>query len=207
MTMISEHAKAAAAYCHEVTLAMDWGREYPEACEKRIQQAIDAATADLTNQLTYTQAQVEQVLNPRVATLDAEIQRLRLKVEALEANNQSWHNNAETAQAQAFKFEQQLFKAEGETKALQVENERLRELTQWQPIDTAPKEGKPILLAEIDDDGDFKYICPGYWDEKLDAFGKKTGVWGWKCINCNPWFPDFTHWMPLPKPPAREGEA
>jgi hypothetical protein len=62
-------------------------------------------------------------------------------------------------------------------------------MTDWQPIETAPKDGIWVLL----------YSPPGgfsvarYWP----SFGFRGGFWDG----------DATHWMPLPAPPAQEGEG
>jgi len=69
----------------------------------------------------------------------------------------------------------------------------------WQPIETAPKDGTPVLLA-----------IP--WHGEGRGYLRFIGRWDW---NCNRWekgesnrtyFTErmqaaFTHWMPLPKPP------
>ena len=71
-------------------------------------------------------------------------------------------------------------------------------MNQWQPIDTAPKDGTIILVY---------YIGP--WDQKhvLEAsWCSKDGDYNNPC-----WWPEWhgtmiddhiTHWMPLPDPPA-----
>jgi len=59
-------------------------------------------------------------------------------------------------------------------------------MTDWQPIDTAPKDGQPVLVCEPN---------------------------GWRCVarfelgRWLPWMPTVvqcepTHWMPLADPPA-----
>jgi len=69
--------------------------------------------------------------------------------------------------------------------ALRAEVERL---TEWRPIETAPKDGTEILLcsAVIHDVG----VC--YWDDE------KLQNWTWGCgrLFLNP-----QYWMPLPKKP------
>lgn len=74
----------------------------------------------------------------------------------------------------------------------------------WQPIATAPKDGTRVLLAE-----------PGY----LTGMPVHNLVTGWWCPSAHyfeggSWCDDrhisenvlATHWMPLPEPPAGEGD-
>jgi len=62
----------------------------------------------------------------------------------------------------------------------------------WQPIETAPKDGRNIIL------GCAIYVDAGYWDE---------GGWALYPDDSNPpdycmrFRPEPTHWMPLPEPP------
>lgn len=64
----------------------------------------------------------------------------------------------------------------------------------WQPIETAPKDGTMVLIADARDG----YVCEarhldegrGWWARNNDP----TDYWGEEI------FP--THWMPLPQPPA-----
>ena len=70
----------------------------------------------------------------------------------------------------------------------------------WQPIETAPKDGQPILLsrpmAPLGDDDYAVFICVayesnGHWFRDKDS----------ELVSFTP-----THWMPLPDPPKAEGE-
>ena len=66
-------------------------------------------------------------------------------------------------------------------------------MSDWQPIETAPKDGTKILAWEFDD------YTIAWW-------GVSTGGWyGWMFsddwIRCYP-----THWQPLPAPPESSGE-
>ena len=61
---------------------------------------------------------------------------------------------------------------------------------QWQPIETAPKDGTEILTIRSNG-----YIAKGVWYE--NPFGREDTV-----IDCasGKWW-SVTHWMPLPAPP------
>jgi hypothetical protein len=72
----------------------------------------------------------------------------------------------------------------------------------WQPIETAPKDGTPILVA------DAKSVEVGVWQEETEDDtecgvvtipGFDAGWWGseWQPGGKQP-----THWMPMPDPPA-----
>lgn len=74
-------------------------------------------------------------------------------------------------------------------------------MSEWKPIDTAPKDGTPVLV-----------VLPAYRPEIDDRmmltavyFGQK---WGWETTVKNdngdpiPVEDKPTHWMPLPEPPA-----
>jgi hypothetical protein len=60
---------------------------------------------------------------------------------------------------------------------------------QWQPIETAPKNGTLFLVATI---YDLSSVHEAYWDRD---FG---GLCFYDRVQCN----NATHWMPLPAPPA-----
>ena len=64
---------------------------------------------------------------------------------------------------------------------------------EWQPIETAPKDGTKILAWFAD--GDYSIIYWGAYDDSwvqsLPGLGSDSG-----------YSPDtFSHWMPLPLPP------
>jgi hypothetical protein len=76
-------------------------------------------------------------------------------------------------------------------------------MTEWQPIETAPKDGTEILLFTT-------YLADEYYDETFSTvqigswdFGHDTveAIWrrpaGWACVKIG----EPTHWMPLPEPP------
>lgn len=71
----------------------------------------------------------------------------------------------------------------------------------WQPIETAPKDGRSLWLVE---DGmsiglAIPHQCVGYWvaDRRYTAGGS------WVQVDRS-WILSPTHWMPLPDPPKRK---
>lgn len=82
----------------------------------------------------------------------------------------------------------------------------------WQPIETAPKAGRTILLGYRNSHGNWRTMR-GQWfsqeriDETWDEPEDSDGLEGWyetsveadDIPNCWPTNP--THWMPLPPPP------
>lgn len=66
-------------------------------------------------------------------------------------------------------------------------------MSEWQPIDTAPKDGTPVLLwpgAEI------------WAGQTTPAVGWWAEYFGWICSSAGASGEVATHWMPLPTPPA-----
>lgn len=61
----------------------------------------------------------------------------------------------------------------------------------WQPIGTAPKDGKEILISSV---GFGMLVRIAFWDE---ARGGMWSIWPGR----EPAGPSFTHWRPLPEPP------
>jgi hypothetical protein len=94
-------------------------------------------------------------------------------------------------------------KLKNEIKELKEEVNRLRPFSflttmEWQPIETAPKNGTEILgWDEEQQEIVFViWICIQQWDNPYDVFDwVEKGDWA------NPIKP--THWMPLPKPPTK----
>lgn len=62
-------------------------------------------------------------------------------------------------------------------------------MTNWQPIETAPKDGTRIWLA------DAKNIVTGFWSP---PFGAWRCDWGVGTAGDKP-----THWRPLPEAPVQ----
>ena len=74
-------------------------------------------------------------------------------------------------------------------------------MTDWQPIETAPKDGTVICLAGYCDDdtwavGSRWFFWADYWRKYREPFGEGFGRGT----------PAPTHWMPLPPPPTAEKE-
>lgn len=72
-------------------------------------------------------------------------------------------------------------------------------MTQWQPIDSAPKDGTRVLL------GRFVKKCQERKNGRMEVDRwhepkrDKCGFTGWGCFNEQYW--PATHWAPLPTPP------
>lgn len=70
---------------------------------------------------------------------------------------------------------------------------RLRSLTKWRDISTAPKDGTPILAVDRNGWREMWWVTNGtdyadYWQDHYDSE------------------PEPTHWAPLPLPPPPEKE-
>lgn len=64
-------------------------------------------------------------------------------------------------------------------------------MSEWQPIETAPRDGTPILVGCVG-----RGVLIATWYERMKCFSEAitgTDLWGAKTP---------THWMPLPPPPA-----
>lgn len=77
---------------------------------------------------------------------------------------------------------------------LTAENERLRAALQWQPIETAPRDGTEILAVYRSVHSDWYGVA--MWAETKRGEGK----WFWD------YAPRPSHWLPLPPPPAQESD-
>ena len=73
--------------------------------------------------------------------------------------------------------------------------------TQWQGIESAPRDGKAVLLWVPADDGWDAYVASGWYES--GAFDRR---W-YAAVDENPLSPQPTHWMPLPTPPAGGSDA
>lgn len=77
-------------------------------------------------------------------------------------------------------------------------------MSDWQPIETAPKDGRHVLLAVTNDPPNFPgYVSEGYYEEDRDCWYQANTHWTDQFDGAL--YP--SHWMPLPEPPAiREGK-
>jgi len=67
---------------------------------------------------------------------------------------------------------------------------------EWQPIETAPKDGTDILVAFPKNVG---------WLQIVRWWEKKTGFQWVDGYTCKRIWNSPTHWQPLPPPPKEEG--
>jgi hypothetical protein len=71
-------------------------------------------------------------------------------------------------------------------------------MSEWQPIETAPKDGTFIILARFNE-GFAEEVSGGDWNQY-----PKLGQHGLNGFEA--WITSPTHWMPIPPPPARQSE-
>ena len=66
-------------------------------------------------------------------------------------------------------------------------------MSEWQPIESAPKTGERIIAVDINDD--FYEPCIVWWQDEWRDMGD---------IGANGQY-DYepTHWMPIPEPPIK----
>ena len=78
----------------------------------------------------------------------------------------------------------------------------------WMPIETAPKDGRSMLLGYPNRAGKWRTVR-GQWfsDAEIAETWEEEGAEGWyeTSVECedlpNCWSIEPTHWMPLPTPP------
>jgi len=66
-------------------------------------------------------------------------------------------------------------------------------MSEWQSIETAPRDGSEVLLHYKNFCGAKNLIVTGHWD---DTQGPDNATWEHSCGSG-----DADHWMPLPEPP------
>jgi hypothetical protein len=71
-------------------------------------------------------------------------------------------------------------------------------MAEWQPIDTAPRDGRQILLYQPEEGG-----CIGPEDFELGyyIFAGRWVVNAWYCTEYEAFEKSPSHWQPLPEPP------
>ena len=62
-------------------------------------------------------------------------------------------------------------------------------MSDWQPISTAPKDGRRIIAS-----------TPSYTEPLILYWAKNNGLSAWHDWDLDP-YTDVTHWQPLPDPP------
>lgn len=73
-------------------------------------------------------------------------------------------------------------------------------MTAWQPIDTAPRDGTPILLQP----GDFREWCfIGHWGH-VGRYTSSPKMWIGHEYGAME--NGISHWMPLPQPPESDSK-
>lgn len=77
-------------------------------------------------------------------------------------------------------------------------------MTDWQPIETAPKDGTPVLI--VDDVGHIGLGVFGQYNELFESYGRGSAAWtgglggGVRLGYRDP--EEAVGWMPLPPPPS-----
>ena len=77
-------------------------------------------------------------------------------------------------------------------------------MTEWQPMETAPKDGTAILAWPIcgggfySPEGEAQIAYVMRWEERKSIWVEASGE---EYMQCSP-----THWMPLPPPPKKGDE-
>ena len=73
----------------------------------------------------------------------------------------------------------------------------------WQPIETAPKDGTDILIVT----SRFQTVCVAMWSNYCELGGFHAAP-GWQVFDCDDGYysigftqEEVSHWMPLPRPP------
>ena len=124
------------------------------------------------------------------------------RMEEAEAQRDALQAQVEQLQAQRNQLHEQLsyrdLQASGGLFPEASLSEALPACPQWQPIETAPKDGRSILLLNGDQ------VSYGGWisaaDQGADVGEEYLIAAGWWSVDLSD--NDPTHWMPLPTPPV-----
>lgn len=79
-------------------------------------------------------------------------------------------------------------------------------MSEWKPIDTAPKDGTTVLLSTLDIDA-AQYVIAAFFEGSADFGGSPDDGPGWYLYPTNgnhQVIGEPTHWMPLPQPPVQD---
>lgn len=85
----------------------------------------------------------------------------------------------------------------------------------WQPIETAPKDGRSMLLGHFNSHGRWRtlrgqWFSAGVIEETWEDIECPEG-WYETSVECgddvNAWWTEPTHWMPLPSPPGSQADT
>jgi hypothetical protein len=86
--------------------------------------------------------------------------------------------------------------------------EALEAARQWRPIESAPRDGTPVLVAVHD--GDRRLVGEAYFNMFEERADDPTGSWWWANETPGEYTDEaihmrwtITHWMPLPSPPEQ----
>jgi hypothetical protein len=66
-------------------------------------------------------------------------------------------------------------------------------MSEWRPIETAPKDGTMFIIFQAEEDGDHWFDLVS-WSETENDWIDDGGT-----LSCD----GPTHWMPLPEPPSQ----
>lgn len=88
-------------------------------------------------------------------------------------------------------------------------------MSDWQPIETAPKDGEPILIGWQDETHGWQTRCAWWderfapdWDKETDGVNDYRPAWTDGRVMSFNYEETYeytpTHWQPLPEPPAIE---
>lgn len=77
---------------------------------------------------------------------------------------------------------------------------------EWQPIETAPKDGTDVIVMYMHINT--QIVHNAFWNDYEDADKDEIGWWSYEHsevsrIKLDDWMSP-THWMPLPAPPTLE---
>lgn len=72
------------------------------------------------------------------------------------------------------------------------------DLNEWQPIETAPKDGTEILTAEFRE---------GEWDRVVCFYNEDRYGGGWEAREYDAFDQNPTYWMPLSQPPKEDKQC